>query len=123
MDRQTEQADVIIHRVYDSPLPQTGRRFLVDRLWPRGVRSDDLALDGWLKDAAPSDALRKWFAHDPAKWNEFRERYAAELEKCPETWKPLLDAAFEGPVVLLYSARDEQHNNAVALREFLLRKL
>lgn len=123
MESQTARPEVTIHRVYDTPLPQTGRRFLVDRLWPRGIRSDDLALDGWLKDVAPSDALRKWFAHEPAKWDEFRERYAAELENRPQAWKPLLDAAREGSVALLYSARDEQHNNAVALREFLLRKL
>lgn len=108
-----------VKRVYDPPAPDDGRRFLVDRLWPRGVRKEALQIDGWLRDVAPSDALRKWFGHDPAKWDEFRQRYFAELEAKPESWQPLLQAAQEGDITLLYSARDEAHNNAVALKAFL----
>jgi uncharacterized protein YeaO (DUF488 family) len=96
-----------------------GARFLVDRLWPRGVARDALALDGWLRDAAPSDELRRWFGHDPARWEEFRRRYVAELDASPETWAPLRDAAAAGDVVLLYAARDREHNNAVVLRDHL----
>ena len=107
-------------RVHDPDPPVPGRRFLVERLWPRGVRKDDLGLDGWLRDAAPSTELRRWFGHDPQRWEEFRRRYSAELDAAPHTWRPLLDAAAAGPVVLLYSARDEEHNNAVALRDHLL---
>lgn len=110
-------------RVYDPPAPEDGKRFLVDRLWPRGVKKEALQLDGWLKDVAPSDALRKWFGHDPAKWEEFRERYFAELEAKPEAWRPLLEAARQGTVTLLFSARDEAHNNAVALKAFLETRL
>jgi len=91
----------------------------VERLWPRGLKKDALKLDGWLKDAAPSDGLRRWFGHDPAKWAEFKARYFAELEARPEAWRPLLEAARAGDVTLLFSARDAEHNNAVALKEFL----
>ncbi len=108
-----------VKRVYDLPAPDDGRRFLVDRLWPRGVKKEALQIDGWLRDVAPSHALRKWFGHDPAKWEEFQRRYFAELEAKPESWQPLLEAAREGTVTLLYSARDEAHNNAVALKAFL----
>lgn len=112
--------DVRIARVYDEGPPPSGQRFLVDRVWPRGLRRDELALDGWLKDVAPSAGLRTWFGHDPARWAEFRRRYVAELEAAPETWQPLLDAARTGEVTLLYGARDEEHNQAVVLRDFLL---
>ncbi len=91
----------------------------MERLWPRGLKKDALKLDGWLKDAAPSDGLRRWFGHDPAKWAEFKARYFAELEARPEAWRPLLEAARAGDVTLLFSARDAEHNNAVALKEFL----
>jgi uncharacterized protein YeaO (DUF488 family) len=106
-------------RVHDREAPRPGRRFLVDRLWPRGVAKDTLALDGWLRDAAPSDELRRWFGHDPARWAEFRRRYVAELDAHPETWAPLRAAAAQGDVVLLYAARDREHNNAVVLRDHL----
>ena len=109
-----------VARVYDRASLPEGRRFLVERLWPRGVRRSDLELDDWLRDVAPSTELRRWFGHDPQRWEEFRRRYAAELDAAPHTWQPLLDAAAAGPVVLLYSARDEEHNNAVALRDHLL---
>jgi uncharacterized protein YeaO (DUF488 family) len=107
--------------VYDKAEASDGSRFLVDRLWPRGLKKTDLALDGWLKEAAPSDRLRKWFAHDPRKWKEFRQRYFAELRVKAETWNPVLQSARKGNVTLLYAARDPDHNQAVALRDFLER--
>jgi len=112
-----------VKRVYDPVEPDDGRRFLVERLWPRGVKKDALRLDGWLKEVAPSDRLRRWFGHDPRKWEAFRQRYFAELEARPEAWRPLLEAARMGTVTLLFSARDIAHNNAVALREFLEERL
>jgi uncharacterized protein YeaO (DUF488 family) len=108
-----------IKRVYDPPEAGDGIRFLVDRLWPRGVKKEDLPLDGWLKDVAPSNDLRRWFGHDPAKWDEFQRRYFAELEDKPEAWQPILEAAQEGSVTLLYSAWDAEHNNAAALLAYL----
>lgn len=112
-------------RVYDDGAKDagTGRRFLVERLWPRGVRKDALPMDGWLKDVAPSTELRKWFGHDPQRWDEFRRRYAAELDQHPAAWEPLAQAARDDGVTLLYSSRDTEHNNAVALREFLAERL
>jgi len=112
-----------VRRVYDPPGRGGGRRFLVDRLWPRGVRKEALALDGWLKDAAPSHALRREYHHDPARWEEFERRYAAELDADPESWRPLLEAARRGNVTLLFAARDLERNNAVALKRYLERKL
>ncbi len=110
-------------RVYTPKQKDEGARFLVDRIWPRGVKKDTLALVGWLKEVAPSAGLRKWFGHDPARWEEFQKRYEAELKSVPETWKPLLDAAQKGTVTLLFGARDEAHNNAVALKSFLEQQL
>ena len=112
-----------VKRVYDQLVPDDGSRFLVDRLWPRGIRKENLPMDGWLKDVAPSDALRRWFGHDPARWEEFCRRYDAELEAGSESWRPLLDMARKQDITLLYSAHDTEHNNAVALRLFLERKL
>jgi uncharacterized protein YeaO (DUF488 family) len=112
-----------VKRVYEPPSAEDGRRYLVERLWPRGLRKDALPLDGWLREVAPSDALRRWFGHDPARWEEFRRRYAAELDARPDTWRPLLEAARQGPVTLLFSARDTEHNNAVALKAYLEAKL
>lgn len=108
-----------VKRVYDPPSPEDRARFLVDRLWPRGVKRETLWLEGWLKDVAPSDALRRWFGHDPAKWEAFQQRYFAELDGKPEVWQVILDPAREGNVTLLYSARDTEHNNAVALKSYL----
>jgi uncharacterized protein YeaO (DUF488 family) len=110
---------ITIKRVYDRPEPSDGTRFLVERLWPRGVKKDTLRLDGWLKEVAPSDALRRWFGHDPAKWQEFQRRYGAELESKAEAWQPILKAARRGNVTLLYSAQDTEHNNAVALKAYM----
>lgn len=109
-------------RVYEPAAAEDGVRFLVDRLWPRGVKKEPLRLDGWLKDAAPSDDLRRWFKHDPARWREFQRRYGAELDQRPAALRPILDAAARGPVTLLFSARNVEHNNAVALAEYLKRR-
>jgi uncharacterized protein YeaO (DUF488 family) len=106
-------------RVYESADASDGTRFLVDRLWPRGIKKDKLEMKAWLKDVAPSPGLRKWFAHDPARWQEFQGRYRAELEANPDAWKPILEAAKQGDVTLLYSARDTEHNSAVLLKAFL----
>ncbi len=106
-------------RVYESVETSDGARFLVDRLWPRGIKKEKLKMEAWLKDVAPSPNLRKWFAHDPAKWQEFQQRYRAELESNPDAWKPILEPAKQGDVTLLYSARDTEHNNALLLKEFL----
>jgi uncharacterized protein YeaO (DUF488 family) len=111
-----------LKRAYDDAEDSDGARYLVDRIWPRGVKKDALQLDGWIKDVAPSNELRQWFGHDPQKWAEFRKRYFAELDKKPEAWRPLLDAGRKGTVTLVYSAQDSQHNNAVALAEYLRRK-
>lgn len=112
--------NIKIKRAYASAAPEDGERYLVDRLWPRGVRKDALALTAWLKDFAPSDALRHWFGHDPARWAEFRRRYRAELKSQPTVLQPLRDALSHGVVTLVYSAHDEAHNQAVVLREYLL---
>jgi uncharacterized protein YeaO (DUF488 family) len=114
-----EGAVIRIKRVYDRPQRDDGTRFLVERLWPRGVKKDALRMDAWLKEAAPSGELRRWFAHDPVKWPEFRRRYFAELAHRPEAWKAIREAARRGNVTLLYSARDETHNNALALKAYL----
>jgi uncharacterized protein YeaO (DUF488 family) len=109
---------IVVRRVYDDG-EKSGARYLVERLWPRGMRKEALALDGWIKDVAPSTELRQWFAHDPARWAEFRERYFAELDAHPDAWGMLVDAARKGNVTLLYSAKDTEHNSAVALKEYL----
>jgi uncharacterized protein YeaO (DUF488 family) len=111
-----------IKRVYEPPAPEDGVRLLVDRLWPRGVSKDAAALSGWLREVAPSLELRRWFGHDPARWDEFRRRYGEELRRRPEAWQPIAQAARRGDVTLLYGARDPEHNNAEALREFLARR-
>ena len=108
-----------VRRAYEPAARGDGERFLVDRLWPRGMTKDALHLQAWLKDVAPSNELRKWFDHDPAKWDEFQRRYFAELDAQPEAWQPILRAAHRGNVTLLYGARDVEHNNAVALKEYL----
>jgi uncharacterized protein YeaO (DUF488 family) len=106
-------------RVYDPPEPEDGTRFLVQRLWPRGMQKASLQMHGWLKDVALSAALRRWFGHDPAKWEPFCHRYFAELEGKPEAVQPLVNAAQQGDVTLLYSARNTEHNNAIALKMYL----
>lgn len=108
-----------IKRVYEDSGASDGARYLVERLWPRGMKKENLVIDDWLKDVAPSDDLRRWFGHDPAKWKEFQRRYRAELDAHSNAWQPLLDAATRGNVTLLYSARDTEHNNAIVLKEYL----
>jgi len=110
---------ISLKRAYDEAGTEDGRRFLVERLWPRGITKAALPLDGWLKDVAPSTELRKWFGHDPAKWKEFQHRYRAELRQKPQFWKPLLDAARKGKITLVFSSHDVEHNNAVVLKNFL----
>ena len=108
-----------IKRVYGPAASQDGKRFLVERLWPRGIKKSELRIDAWLKELGPSTSLRKWFGHDPKRWDEFRRRYFEELEKNIEACKPIERAAARGRVTLVYSSHDEEHNNAVALKEFL----
>jgi uncharacterized protein YeaO (DUF488 family) len=108
-----------LKRVYDRPASSDGRRFLVERLWPRGIKKSALHIDAWLKKLGPSTSLRKWFGHDPKRWKEFRNRYYRELEKNAEAWEPIRRAAHSGTVTLVYSSHDAEHNNAVALKEFL----
>ena len=110
--------EILLARAYDDDLPP-GRRFLIDRVWPRGITKEALHLDSWLRDAAPSTELRRWFGHDPARWEEFHRRYTAELDERPDAWRPLLDAAREGDVVVVYGAKDTEHNNAVVMRDRL----
>ncbi len=111
-----------LKRVYDDEEPGDGVRYLVERLWPRGIKKSALRIDGWLKDAGPSTGLRKWFSHDPEKWQEFRRKYFAELDRAPDAWDPIRDAARHGDVTLLYSSHDGEHNNAVALKEYIEHK-
>jgi uncharacterized protein YeaO (DUF488 family) len=110
-----------VRRAYDPPLPEDGRRVLVERLWPRGMRKDRLFLNGWLKELAPSDELRRWFGHDPARWQEFRRRYRAELRgtRQQQLLDELAQQASKRNVTLIYSAREERFNNAVVLREII----
>lgn len=115
---------ICVKRVYEPAARSDGKRFLVDRLWPRGVKKQTLRLDGWVKEAGPSDALRRWFNHEPAKWDEFQKRYRAELEEKPDALEPLLSAAASGGrVTLLFGARDVEHNNAQALKSYLSQRL
>jgi len=108
-----------LKRAYEPAAASDGTRYLVERLWPRGVRKEALQLDAWLKDVAPSDGLRRWFSHDPAKWTEFRRRYNTELDANASEWKPILEAARRGTTTLVYSAHDTEHNNAVVLKDYL----
>lgn len=106
-------------RVYEDSESGDGTRFLVERLWPRGMKKESLHMEAWLKDVAPSNDLRRWFGHDPDKWTEFERRYFTELDARPEVVHPIVEAAGKGDVTLLYSAHDTEHNNAVALLEYI----
>lgn len=110
-------------RVYDPPLPDEGARVLVDRVWPRGVPKADLDLHAWRRDLAPSAELRRWFGHDPERWEEFQRRYAAELEERQADLDSLNALARQQGLTLLYAARDRQHNNAEALRRLLQQRV
>ena len=113
-------ARIMLKRAYERPAEDDGTRILVDRLWPRGVKKEDAAIERWAKDLSPSTELRKWFGHDPARWREFRRRFAAELRRHPDQLKELRALARRAPITLVYAARDEAHNDAVVLREVLL---
>ena len=110
-----------LKRVYEPPADDDGLRVLVDRLWPRGLKKTNAVVDLWLKEIAPSADLRRWFDHDPKKWSEFRRRYRAELEERGEEFETLRKQGGNGQVTLLYGARDEEHNQAVVLKEFIER--
>jgi uncharacterized protein YeaO (DUF488 family) len=113
---------VKVKRVYEPVSRTDGTRFLVERLWPRGLSKERLPLAAWLKEVGPSTELRQWFNHDPLKWSQFRTRYFRELDSRPESWRPIFAAARRGIVTLVYSSHDEEHNNAVALKEYLQAK-
>ena len=110
---------IAVKRVYEPAAKSDGYRVLVDRVWPRGLKKEDAALDIWARDLAPSSALRQWFGHDPAHWEGFRHRYASELDKHKSLWQPLVTHAERHRVTLLFGAKDEEHNQAVALKMYL----
>lgn len=114
---------ICIRRAYDGPARGDGTRVLVDRIWPRGLSKAELEIDAWNRDVAPTAELRRWFGHDPGRWETFRRRYTEELDRNPDAVEPLLDAAERGNLTLVYGARDEHHNNARVLKEYLEEKL
>lgn len=120
MRHSTESLNVRIKRAYEPSSPRDGARVLVDRLWPRGVRKNEAAIERWMKEVAPSAELRRWFGHDPARWEEFQRRYRNELHGKAELLAELRAMAHERPLTLVYSAHDEQHNQAVVLRDVIL---
>jgi uncharacterized protein YeaO (DUF488 family) len=119
MTAKVAAGNVTLKRAYDPAEASDGTRILVDRLWPRGVSKERAVLDQWMKEIAPSTELRKWFGHDPQRWEEFRRRYTVELDDNAEAWRPLVDAAAADDITLLYSSRDTEHNHAVVLRDYL----
>jgi uncharacterized protein YeaO (DUF488 family) len=112
--------DIKLKRAYSPPSVEDGTRILIDRLWPRGVRKANAAIDHWIKDIAPSTELRKWFGHDPARWQGFQRRYATEVRDHPEQLAELRAMLRKGPITLVFAAHDELHNDAVVLRNILL---
>lgn len=120
MAQPKPRLDVRIKRAYLPASAADGTRILVDRIWPRGLRKDDAAIERWIRDVAPSTALRHWFGHDPARWGDFMQRYRAELKDKADLLDELRGIARHQPLTLIYSARDEQHNQAVVLRDVLL---
>ena len=120
MNDKISGQNVKLKRAYENPSADDGTRILIDRLWPRGIKKTDAAIDRWMKEIAPSTELRKWFGHDPARWDEFRRRYTAELREHRDELDRLSDLAHKGVVTLVYSAHDQEHNDAVVLREILL---
>lgn len=115
--------EIRVKRIYDPPEPADGYRLLVDRLWPRGVSKESASLDAWMREIAPSSELRSWFGHDAARWPEFKRRYGVELDIHQDLVAEILSLARERPVTLIYSARDSNHNQAVALAEHLSAKV
>lgn len=122
MSQRITAGNVRLKRAYEKPANDDGVRVLIDRLWPRGVRKVDAAVDQWLKELAPSTTLRKWFGHDPARWQEFYRRYADEVGQHGDQLKQLRALARKGQITLVYSARDEVHNDAVVLRQLILHR-
>jgi uncharacterized protein YeaO (DUF488 family) len=120
MSTKIPDDNVRLKRAYEPPAADDGIRILVDRLWPRAVSKQALALDEWMKDIAPSSELRRWFGHDPARWHEFCRRYAAEVHEHQGLLEELRARARKGRITLVFSARDERHNDAVALRSLIL---
>ena len=120
MSTRIAAGNVRLKRAYERPSTEDGTRILIDRLWPRGVSKEDVALGLWMKDIAPSAALRTWFGHDPARWQEFRRRYVDEVRRNAVLFGQLRALARQGPITLVYSAHDEAHNDAVVLRDLLL---
>ena len=118
----SRSVSIALKRVYEAPAKSDGSRILVDRLWPRGLSKDKAQLDLWLRDIAPSDELRGWFAHDPKRWTEFQRRYRAELKGRSDELQPIRDALKKGKVTFLFAAHDEAHNNAVALKGIIERR-
>ena len=114
---------ICIKRTYEPSARADGRRILVERLWPRGMKKEDLHADAWMKEVAPSTELRRWFGHQVARWDEFRRRYQRELSANPDAWAPVLKASKQGTVTLLYSAHDVEHNGAVVLRDYLTQRV
>jgi uncharacterized protein YeaO (DUF488 family) len=121
MTTHVPENHVQLKRVYESAAPEDGVRVLIDRLWPRGLTKEKAAIDHWMKDIAPSSELRKWFGHDPDRWVEFQSRYLAELRQHTALLDQIRDLAMKGTVTLLFGAHDEEHNDAVVLRELLLK--
>jgi len=111
---------VRIKRAYEPPASDDGIRILVDRLWPRGLKKENAAIDEWMKEIAPSTELRKWFGHAPERWEEFRHRYRSEIRQHSAELERLHKFAQNGPVTLVYSAHDDEHNNAVVLKDFVI---
>jgi uncharacterized protein YeaO (DUF488 family) len=117
--KDMKKSVIRLKRAYDPVDSADGARFLVERLWPRGVKKTALPMEAWLKDVAPSSSLRRWFGHDPKKWSEFRRRYFHELSANVDALEPIIKASRSGPVTLVYSSHDMEHNNAVALKDFV----
>ena len=120
MKGKVSAGNIKLKRAYEPPAADDGMRILVDRLWPRGLSKQRAAIDQWMKDISPSTKLRKWFGHDPSRWDEFRRRYATEVHQYPKLLDQLRSLARKRPITLVYSASDEVHNDAVALRRVIL---
>ena len=120
MKTKVPTSNVRLKRAYATPAADDGTRILVDRLWPRGLSKERAAIDHWMKDIAPTTGLRKWFGHDPSRWEEFRRRYSKEVSEKADLLDQLRSLARQGPITLVYSAHDEKHNDAVELRELIL---
>jgi uncharacterized protein YeaO (DUF488 family) len=120
MSQRIAADHVRLKRAYEPPAPDDGMRILIDRLWPRGIRKTDAAIDEWMKEIAPSTELRKWFGHDPERWHEFRRRYQSEIRQHPDELDRLRGLAQQGRITLIFAAHDETHNDAVVLKDLLL---